>query len=289
MVSIDQQQSPVLQFDCILDSIYDGNTSIIYYAKTIDITVTVTPHLQLQGSENGTWSLRAENVSGSEDFTFGFVGVITSETVAEMTANPGTTVQAEVVVRAEYTDYMGRQPRSVYRSVTFALNYVPPARIELAGAAIAGLGGAGAIGLALYVGRRAKLEELFLMHNSGALIRHWTHDQGRVDDGEGVSGMLVVLQEFVRDSFDDRESNLERLRFGKQQVVLVRGQHTILAGVARGRYMNGLPGRLQQAVWEFEGSYADVLPRWDGNVTVFDRADLLAQRFLRTRHGGVAS
>jgi len=288
-VYIDQQQSPVIRFDCILDSIHDGNTDLAYYSKTIDVTVTVTPELELQGAENGTWSLHAEDISGSQDFAFGFEGVITTDTRAEMAANPGTTVQATVFVRAEYTDFEGRQPRAVSRSVIFALNYAPPARIELAGAAIAGLGGAGAIGLALYVGRRAKLEELFLMHNSGALIRHWTHDKGRVDDGEGVSGMLVVLQEFIRDSFDDRESNLERLRFGKQQVVLVRGQHTILAGVARGRYMNGLPGRLQQAVWEFEGSCADVLPRWDGNVAVFERADFLARRFLRPRHRGVAS
>src|SRR5439155_825420 len=71
-------------------------------------------------------------------------------------------------------------------------------------AAAAGLGAAGMLGLGVYVTRRARLEELYLMHDSGMLIRHWSRTEGMVHDSDIMSGMFIVLQEFVRDSFDDR-------------------------------------------------------------------------------------
>ncbi len=150
-------------------------------------------------------------------------------------------------------------------------------------AAAAGFGAAGAIGLGVYVTRRARLEELYLMHDSGMLIRHWSRTQGMVHDSDIMSGMLIVLQEFVRDSFDDRGGTLEQLRFGQRQVLMLRGQHTVLAAVIVGRHLNSLPRKLQIAVWEFERSHADILAKWDGNVALLPQADLIAARFIRPR------
>src|SRR5437867_619667 len=147
----------------------------------------------------------------------------------------------------------------------------------------AGLGAAGVLGLGVYVTRRARLEELYLMHDSGMLIRHWSRTQGMVHDSDIMSGMLIVLQEFVRDSFHDRGGTLEQLRFGQRQVLMLRGQHTVLAAVIVGRYLNNLPRKLQIAVWEFERSHSDILATWDGNVGLLPQADLIAARFIRPR------
>lgn len=285
-VYIDQQHSPEIALRFYLDSFYEGPTNVTnspYEAERIDLTANASRELTVDGTAGARWSDFQLNVLGDTNFTQ--TVQISSSTLATIAANPGSTVFASVNVTIVYTDDVGAKPRTIFRAVTFALNYQPPGTIEFAGAAIAGLGGAGAIGLALYVGRRAKLEELFLMHNSGTLIRRWSAANGHAHDADAVSGMLVVLQEFVRDSFDDRTNNLEQLRFGKQRVILVRGQHTIFAAVVHGRFLNDLPGRLQQSVWEFESSYADVLPRWDGDVNRFTRIDFLAQRFLRARRG----
>ena len=104
-----------------------------------------------------------------------------------------------------------------------------------------------------------------------------------VHDSDIMSGMLIVLQEFVRDSFDDRGGTLEQLRFGQRQVLMLRGQHTVLAAVIVGRYLNNLPRKLQIAVWEFERSHSDILATWDGNVGLLPQADLIAARFIRPR------
>ena len=93
----------------------------------------------------------------------------------------------------------------------------------------------------------------------------------------------IVLQEFVRDSFDDRRGTLEQLRFGQPRVLRVRGEHAVHAAVIHGRYLNGLPRKLQVAVWEFERSQADILAKWDGNIAFLPQADAIAPRFIRSR------
>src|SRR2546425_12248784 len=104
------------------------------------------------------------------------------------------------------------------------------------------------------------------MHDSGMLIRHWSRTQGMVHDSDIMSGMLIVLQEFVRDSFDDRGGTLEQLRFGQRQVLMLRGQHTVLAAGIGGPYLHNLPRKPQLPVWAFERAASDFLRRWRGDV-----------------------
>src|SRR5256886_3992585 len=56
----------------------------------------------------------------------------------------------------------------------------------------------------VYATRRARLEELYLMHDSGMLIRHWSRTQGMVHDRDIMCCMPIVLQEHVRDTFHER-------------------------------------------------------------------------------------
>src|SRR6266704_1505105 len=205
---------------------------------------------------------------------------VTTQLAPSSTTPVFTTVNVHVV----YTDADGAQARTIDRSLTFAVKYAaPPPSLNIAAAAAVGLGGAGVLGIGLYAMRRARLEELYLMHDSGMLIRHWSRKQGIVHDSDIMSGMLIILQEFVRDSFDDRRGTLEQLRFGQRQVIMVRGEHTVLAAVIEGRYVNGLPRKLQLSVWEFERSHSDTLAKWDGNVALLPQADAIAQRFIRPR------
>ncbi len=270
-VIISDSNAPRVDFFFWLDSPYNSSYNITM-AKTIDISVSFGPELTYQGAS--TYTNHSDNVKGDTWYNITTMMTRTSP-------NPiFTTVNVTVV----YTDLDGLRPRTIYRSLTFALNYVqPPTPVNLFAAAAAGLGSAGVLGLGLYAMRRVRLEELYLMHDSGMLIRHWSRKHGVVRDSDIMSGMLIVLQEFVRDSFDDRRGTLDQLRFGQRQVLMVRGQHTVLAAVMQGRYLNGLPRKLQLAVWEFEQSHGDVLAKWDGNVALLPQADAVALRFLRPR------
>ncbi|TLZ98237.1 MAG: hypothetical protein E6J97_07435 [Methanobacteriota archaeon] len=233
-------------------------------AATISITAVFGPELAYQQQAGGTYHEVVANKIG--DWSF-----FANTTETPQTASP---IFTTVAVTVTYTDNFDQNPRTIYRSS-------PP--VNTVWAAAAGLGAAGVLGLGVYVTRRARLEELYLMHDSGMLIRHWSRTQGMVHDSDIMSGMLIVLQEFVRDSFDDRGGTLEQLRFGQRQVLMLRGQHTVLAAVIVGRYLNNLPRKLQVAVWEFERSHSDILATWDGNVALLPQADLIAARFIRPR------
>ncbi|MGQ0796835.1 MAG: hypothetical protein ACT4OI_03055 [Methanobacteriota archaeon] len=282
---INDKASPDVAFHLVLASPFPPWNNATE-AETIDIDVRVGPELVFAGGASNV-STTLRNVQGNASFNV--TSRVTDDVLRNMSANPGVPVFASVDVTVVYTDDAGARPRTIQRSVTFPLNYRAPATLDALGATLAGFGGAGVIGLTLYVGRRARLEELYLMHDSGMLIRHWTRTQGAVRDTDIMSGMFIVLQEFVRDSFNDRQNNLERLRFGRKQVAMARGSHAVLAAVVRGRYLSGLPGKLRDAVADFEGHYADVLEDWDGTADRFPGVDIVAWRFMKSRPGGTAS
>ena len=275
-VIIVDREAPQVDFSFWLDSPY-SSTNNQTMAKTIDITANFGPELTCDSSGCQTSSDyvgHLDNARGDQWFNV----------TTHMAPSPTTPVFTTVNVHVVYTDADGAQARTIDRSLTFAVHYAaPPPSVNIAAAAAVGLGGAGVLGIGLYAMRRARLEELYLMHDSGMLIRHWSRKQGIVHDSDIMSGMLIILQEFVRDSFDDRRGTLEQLRFGQRQVIMVRGEHTVLAAVIEGRYVNGLPRKLQLSVWEFEKSHADTLAKWDGNVALLPQADAIAQRFIRPR------
>lgn len=263
-----------------------GDSSYQYWAAYMTANVTLGPQLSWtpDGIPGGSVTRTEWNVTGTEYFNL--TANIAPATRQNMTDHPDTTYFASFTAVVTYSDNAGYNNRTLVSTVPFPLNYSPPAAtpfITLSTAAALGIGGAGLIGGVLYVRRRARLLELYLMHDSGMLIRHWSRDERNPHDSDIMSGMLTVLQEFVRDSWkthSDEDAPLEQLRFGSQRVLLARGTHTVLAAVIRGRYVNGLPNRLSSAVQEFEHSNADRLADWNGNVDVFPKVDLIAQQFL---------
>ena len=275
-VIIVDREAPRVDFIFWLDSPY-SSTNNQTMAKTIDITANFGSELKCEDFgclSSSQYVGHLDNAKGDQWFN------VTTHLESTSTTAVFTTVNVHVV----YTDSNGAQGRTIDRSLTFAVHYAaPPPSLNYGAAAAAGFGGAGVLGIGLYAMRRARLEELYLMHDSGMLIRHWSRKQGLVHDSDIMSGMLIILQEFVRDSFDDRRGSLEQLRFGQRQVIMVRGEHTVLAAVIEGRYVNGLPRKLQLAVWEFERSHSDTLAKWDGNVALLPQADAIAQRFIRPR------
>ncbi len=286
-VLINDADSPVVGITLQLDPLV-GNGSFAYWAENMTANVSLGPELSWsQGGPAGDARLQWQHNVSSTAY-FNFTAFIAPEVQRNLTTNPDDTVFGSFVAVITYTDNLGGSPWTIVRTVSFALNYVPPPpppAVALLPAAILGVGGAGAIGAGAYVARRARLEELYLMHDSGMLIRHWSRQEGSTHDSDIMSGMLIVLQEFVRDtwkSHQDEDAPLEQLRFGGQRVLLARGTHSVLAAVVTGRYLSGLPSKLQQTVQEFERSNASVLANWNGNVDLFPSVDLIGRRFLRT-------
>src|SRR3989475_4575090 len=251
-VILNDSHAPDVDFTFLLDSPYlnDPVNNSDVMARTISITVVFGPELAYLQQAGGTYHEVALNKIG--DWSF-----FANTTETPQTASP---VFTTVAVTLTYTDNFDQNPRTIYRSLTFALKYVaPPPPVNTAWAAAAGLGAAGVLGLGVYVTRRARLEELYLMHDSGMLIRHWSRTEGMVHDSDIMSGMFIVLQEFVRDSFEDRKGSLEQLRFGQRQGLIVRRGRTILAAVTEGRRLTGNLREVESAGWEVEQVHAGTL------------------------------
>ncbi len=287
-VLINDSRSPVVVITLQLEPLV-GNGSYAYWAGYMSANVSLGDQLAWSpdGAAGGNSTQSEQNVSGVAYFNY--TAYVATDVQQNMTTDPGDTVFASFAAVVTYTNNQNVSPLTIVRTVSFALNYIappPPPLVALLPAGMLGVGGAGALGAGAYVLRRSKLDELYLMHDSGMLIRHWSRTGGGTHDSDIMSGMLIVLQEFVRDtwkSHQDEDAPLEQLRFGGQRVVLARGTHSVLAAVVHGRYLNGLPRKLQETVQDFERSNASVLANWNGNVDVFPRVDQIARRFLGGR------
>ena len=172
---------------------------------------------------------------------------------------------------------VGGPPLTVTGSSLFsALNLIVGAGIGL-GAILA------TTFILLYLGqRRLAIDEAFLLHRTGALIRHATRLRGVKRDDALVARTFVAIQDFVRDSFSTQAA-LDEVSFGGRQAAVVRGQFLILAVVlSKGKVVHLYPEMLA-AVRAMEGAYAGTFAVWDGRVERLAGIDAMLDRFV---HGG---
>jgi uncharacterized repeat protein (TIGR01451 family) len=147
-------------------------------------------------------------------------------------------------------------------------------------------GGLGASAYGAYrQARRPRIEQVFLMHRSGMLIRHWAVSASPVRDIDILSAMFVILKEFVRDSFREKTGGLSMMQFGDSRMLLAEGRHSILATVVTGDRLNGLPGQIQAAIKDFEGRNGIALPEWTGQLEVLDGAGDVIDNLVAGRYG----
>jgi len=116
----------------------------------------------------------------------------------------------------------------------------------------------------------------------GILIRHYS-DTLRTDlDRDILSGMLVAVQEFVKQTLSTKAGNLDELRYGTYTVHFVRGLHTIAAAVAKDMDAEHVKYAVSDALQDFEDRYAGILPTWSGDVAEFAGIDECFEKVLKS-------
>jgi|GEM_PF-6610891 len=248
-------------------------------AQQVNVYAPLPGGLTLAGTGGSSWSIAFSQIDAEERVETGFVAVIDPRVAAG-------TVESVTV----YVSY--RAPGGVRYEASANHDATIGAR---GGVPMVAWIGAVAGGVLLLLGygwkvhaETVRIDQLFLLHDSGMLIRHYSNGRGLQKDSDIMSGMLIILQEFVRDSFNDPGSSLEEVRFGEQRVLMARGQHSIMAAVVSGKRLNGLPARLQRAVAGFEETHMDALRRWNGNLESMDSADVAFRSVLAPKYGGFA-
>ncbi len=125
------------------------------------------------------------------------------------------------------------------------------------------------------------VEDVFLIHSDGRLISHHSRKFREEIDEDIFSGMLTVVQDFIKDSFKTRTHlGIKRLDFGDSKILIERSPHTFLATVVFGHEPQLLPLYLLQILKEVEDKYGPTLEKWTGLLNQLEGVDDLIKQLL---------
>jgi len=121
-------------------------------------------------------------------------------------------------------------------------------------------------------------EEVFLLHRSGILLKHFSSDPTRDMDSDILGGMLAAVRMFVEDSMHPSAGPLQEIRFHGGSIVFVTGRNAAVAALnARGNHVL-FTRRARGVLREFERRNRDALTNFDGVAGRLDGVDALLGR-----------
>ncbi len=126
----------------------------------------------------------------------------------------------------------------------------------------------------LALSRPEGVEEVFLVHDSGLLLLHFSKTVRPEKDRDIVVGMLTAVQGFIREAFPKGgDGNLKLMDFGERRILLCKGSYAYLAVVVHGRVPAFLSRRLRRSLAEVEQTYRAASERWTGSPDALRGAD----------------
>jgi len=152
------------------------------------------------------------------------------------------------------------------------------------------------IGLWFFVVRRggdAVIDDVFLLHKDGLLIRHFTRKLNPEVDSDILGGMLIAVQNFVNESFaSDKglatEGGLDELKFGKYSILIARGKHVVMAAVVLGGRTVNTVREIKAAIEDLEKNLGTVLEKWSGDMGQVVSADVYMEGLMAGKYKGKA-
>jgi len=281
--------------------IYYNNTGSAT-AKTVDIEDTLPAGVQLIAADPAFSSSSVNHYFWSlQDVLQGSHSISLTIRVDEGVAD-GTTLTNTASV--SYTDSFGLVVGSNVMSVvvTVRKNVTPPpdgdenphedntvfylvAAVAVALVAI--------IGLWYFVrrGGDAVIDDVFLLHKDGLLIRHFTRKLNPEVDSDILGGMLIAVQNFVNESFaSDKglatEGGLDELKFGKYSILIARGKSVVMAAVVLGGKTMNTVKEIKAAIEDLENNLGAVLEKWSGDMGQVETADKYMQDLMAGKYKG---
>jgi len=135
--------------------------------------------------------------------------------------------------------------------------------------------------------KKTVIEDVFLLHRSGLLLKHYTRRLRPNVDSDVLSGMLVAVQEFVKDSFRGEKGVLNEIHFGELRIAITEGRWTIVACIVRGEKPIDIQPQIIAALADLEGRYNDLLVSWDGTFDALPEVDNIMRRLINGGYAGV--
>ncbi len=117
--------------------------------------------------------------------------------------------------------------------------------------------------------RRTSIDDVFLLHNSGILICHYSTTLHPDVDSDIASGMLMAVRNFVADALRTKNGTLQELRYGDYRIHMAHGHHAILVVFTRGGSPKNLDVRMATVLRNVETVYGKILESWSGRTEDF--------------------
>ncbi len=185
------------------------------------------------------------------------------------------------VMEAMYTNSLGKiigYARSPSQTVTVLSDPMPLFYVSIGGAIAAGAG-------VFFLRRRAssEIEDVFLVSRDGILMYHVSRSIVADKDEDVLTGMLTVVQEFVREAFQYGERReLHQVDFGDYRILIERGNNVYLAVVYSGPESKQLCRKVRSVLDLIEDRFGHVFESWDGDMSKIAGArDVIRESLLK--------
>jgi hypothetical protein len=114
---------------------------------------------------------------------------------------------------------------------------------------------------------RPSIECIFLIHHDGRLIFQYSGGRTQPLSSSSVSGMLVIIQDFIKDAFKTEGGGLRKLEQGDLTVMIESGGAAYIAVVfSGGEEPDALRADMRAVLREIDRDFGDSLREWDGKV-----------------------
>lgn len=115
------------------------------------------------------------------------------------------------------------------------------------------------------------IEDIFLLYNDGRLIKHSTRRLKPTVDSDVLSGMLVAVQEFVKDALKTEEGeSLDEIKIGGMKIHIIHGRFISVALLVQGDDVEGVTQKVQEMVEGIEAKHENILCKWDGKLSTLN-------------------
>ncbi|RVC82418.1 OmpA family protein, partial [Mesorhizobium sp. M2A.F.Ca.ET.046.02.1.1] len=131
-----------------------------------------------------------------------------------------------------------------------------------------------------------RVEHVFLISRaSGLLIAHVTSQDATSEDPQLISSMLSAIQDFVKDSFKEKEnSGLDTIRFGELRLWSEVGQFATLVAVIRGNPPEELHEVIRDVLLRIHQEFSRALERFDGDSSQLPGVETQLQTCVELQH-----
>lgn len=117
-----------------------------------------------------------------------------------------------------------------------------------------------------------QVKQVFLIHKETGLLLARVPEEGQdeVADADLVSSMLSAIKDFVQDSFQKDDSELDAINMGDFTILIEQGPYAILAAIVEGNPSAELRGKMKESIEGIHINSAYELEHFQGDTTPFE-------------------